>query len=72
MKELKEVTQNSNMSVGKSRDKDLSKIAEKTSSKKKYDYKPHYSSMVKNTLKENSFSASKLILQSRKPSQPFM
>ena len=51
MKELKEVSQNTNLNIGKSREKDISKIVEKASSKKKYDYKPHYSSIVKNTLK---------------------
>jgi hypothetical protein len=45
---------------------------EKTIPRKKYEYKPHFASITKNTLKENSYSASKVALQSRKVSQPFM
>ena len=43
---------------------------EKGVSRKKYDYRPHFGSG--NKLKENSFSSSKLTLQSRKSSQPFV
>lgn len=72
VKELKELTNAQNTIQEKSKSKDVLKMTEKSNSKKKYDYKPHFSSVTKSTLKENSFSASKLILQSRKVSQPFM
>ena len=73
MKELKEVTHTQNMNTDPLKDKNILKVLDKGSaSKKKYEYKPHFSSIAKNSLKENSFSASKMVLQNRKSSQPFV
>ena len=54
----------------------IEKITERTIDRtlprKKFEYKPHFASINKNSFKENSSSASKVTLQSRKVSQPFM